>query len=177
MIANTKAAMEAVGLPDFNRQELLEIALNHPDAIAEQSDLTASEKQLRSLEHIGLARVGSLVLTAVVANYLYSRFPDLQPETLTVIKSDLIDNATRSAFAEDMGLPHLAHLGTESVWKHEIARAGMFAELFDAIVGAVYLECDRDIAVTQSWLVEHFLAPAVDTLLMEVLVEELIIDN
>ncbi|MGC9527138.1 MAG: ribonuclease III domain-containing protein [Limnospira sp.] len=171
MIANIKAAMEAVGLHDFNRQELLEIALNHPDAIAEQSDLSVAQKQLRSLEHIGLVHVGSLVLSAALSNYLYTRFPDLQPETLTLIKSDLIDNATRSGFAEQMGLPRLAHLGTESAWKHEIARVGIFAELFDAIVGAVYLECDRDIALTQTWLVEHFLAPAVDTLLMEAIAE------
>jgi ribonuclease-3 len=171
MIPNTKAAMEAIGLRDFNRQELLDIALNHPDAIAQESDLSDSQKQLRSWEHAGLVHVGETVFSAVVSNYLYGRFPKLQPETLTVIKSDLIDNGTRSQFALQMDLPHLAHLGTEFTWKHEWAQTGILAELFDAIVGAVYLECDRDITLTQTWLVKHFLAPAVDSLLLEAIAE------
>lgn len=171
MIVNTETSINIIGFDNFKHLELLEIALNHPDYITEQHNIVASEKQLRILEHIGLVHLGSTVLSAVITNYLYSHFPNLQPETLTVIKSDLINHQMRSQFALDMGLDNVAQLGEQFMWKLEISRNSILADIFDAVVGAVYLECDRNITITQTWLVENFLAPALNTMLLEILAE------
>ncbi|MGF1490980.1 MAG: ribonuclease III domain-containing protein [Microcoleaceae cyanobacterium] len=150
----------AIGLPCFRRQELLEIALNHPEN---------AQTQAESLEHVGLAYVGSEVLSVLVENYLETQCQAWSNPTLTVLKSDLISAANLANCLRLIWPDVTQYLGESYGWKHPFNQNKILAQVFEAIIGAVYLEFDREIERTQDWLVECFLKTAVQELLMETL--------
>ncbi|MEA5519574.1 MAG: ribonuclease III domain-containing protein [Limnoraphis robusta] len=165
MLINLEAVEDWVSLHFFCRPELLEIALTDPDYIAEDPLLTPAQKKLRTLEHIGLVHLGSIVLSTLVSNYLCDRCLELGLATLTVIKSDLITTETLSRFAEKMNFRAFCRLGTGYAHQPQHEQQKILAHNLEAIVGAVYLEFNRDILKTQNWLGEYFLKAAVDELL------------
>lgn len=165
MLMNLEAARDLVGLHHFRRPELLEIALTDSDYIAEDPLLTPSQKKLRTLEHIGLVHLGSIVLSALASNYLCDRCFELGLATLTLIKRDLIAAETLSEFAENINFRRFCRFGTPYATKAEPERQKILAQNLQAAIGAVYLEFNRDILKTQNWLGEFFLKAAVDQLL------------
>ncbi|WP_413162922.1 ribonuclease III domain-containing protein [Capilliphycus salinus ALCB114379] len=165
MLTNLETVGDLVNLNQFHRREILEIALTDPDYIAEDPLLTAPQKKLRTLEHIGLVHVGSMVLSALVSNYLCDRCFELGLATLSLIKSDLIATETLSKFAIKMNFQEFCWLGTTYTHKPKSEQQKILANNLEALVGAVYLELNRDILKTQNWLRDFFLKAAVDELL------------
>lgn len=158
---NIKPVQDIIGLPNFKRQELLEIALTHPNFIGEHPKLTPSQQEKRSLESIGLAYLGSTVFSVLVSEYLCDRYGEWGEATLTLIKSDLLRRSTLSQFAHQINLKPFCHLGQSYHWKHQFEQDKMMAQIFEAVVGAVYLEFERDLPRTSYWLVKTFLETAV----------------
>ncbi|MEL7035021.1 MAG: ribonuclease III domain-containing protein [Cyanobacteria bacterium J06592_8] len=167
MLMTLEALKDVVSLNPFGRLELLEAALSDTEYIAEDPFLTPSQKRLRTLEHINLVNMGSMVFSTLVSNYLCDRCFELGQATLSLLKSDLIATQTLSKFAEQLNFRELCCLGTNYTYKPEHEQKKILAQNLEAVVGAVYLEFNRDICRTQTWLREYFLQEAVDDLLVE----------
>jgi ribonuclease-3 len=80
--------------------------------------------------------LGDAILDAVIAEYLYNRFPKEDEGYLTKIKSKLVSRKTLSMIAEDMEL--------RSIIRYQKGRTinlnTLEGNAFEAIMGAIYLD-------------------------------------
>lgn len=163
---NIEAIKEAsIAIPEFEHPELLEMALTHPNHIYDGTNIIRSEQKQRALEHQGLANLGYVVFCRIMSNYLSDNFSSLGEATLTIIESDLVSRNMLSEFAKDLNLKQFSLLGKSYKWKHKSEQNKILSQMFEALLGAIYLEFDRDLKQTERWLVEHCLAKAVNQLL------------
>lgn len=170
--AKTEDVKRAIALPNFTHPELLEIALTHPDYIREVSNLNRLEQKKRILEYQGLENLGYVVFSKAISYYLRDRFSDLGEATITIIKSDVASREILAKFAVELNLRDYSLLAESYEWKHKSEQNHILASMFEAVLGAVYLELERDLSLTETWLSDRFLEPAVNRVLTEVFAEE-----
>jgi len=171
--AKIEALKKAIAFPKFQHRFLLKIALTHPDYTYQKTNLSKQELEKLVVEHQGLTNLGSAVFARIVTHYLSSRLRQLGEATLTIIKSDLVSREMLFKFAKELKLNKFALLGESYNWKHKSERQKILAGIFEAVLGAIYLEFNRDLDKTEKWLGDRFLEPAVNQLLTEVFSAEL----
>ncbi len=165
MSIDIEAVKGAIALPDFTRTDLLEIALTHPSRIYENIHLNYTQKTLQEREYRRLAILGDAILGAAVIDYLHLHFPNLNQGEITTWKSDLVRRKKAFDFARSLQLRRLCLLGKSESLKNESRQVDLFGEMFEALLGAIYLEFDRDFSRACDWLVTHFIEKAVSELL------------
>ncbi len=84
--------------------------------------------------------LGDSILDAVVAEYVYTRFPDDDEGYLTKIKSKLVSRKTLSAIAEEMELREIIRYQRGRT----INLNTLEGNAFEAIMGAIYLDSGYD---------------------------------
>lgn len=158
-----QALIQIIGIPDFHEKEVLATALTHPSYIYE-SNASRQTKDLQEKAYRRLAHLGDAILGAIVTEYLYERFPESTKGELTEDKQLLVDKVQLSEFAIQLNLQQFCLLGKSLKGKPLNEQERLFAEMFEAVFGAVYLGLKRDFHKASSWLVENFIADAVDKL-------------
>lgn len=166
-----KAVKKAIGITDFNQTRLLEIALTHPSRIYENIDMTQEQKALKEREYRRLAILGDAMLGAVVIDYLDQQYPALNQGTLSELKSEIVSQETLAEFARELKLRQLCLLG-QGVERKDYSEERLFTEMFEALLGAIYLECERDFSQFRKWLVKCFIEKTVDNLLPDTQITE-----
>ena len=159
-----QALIQVIDIPDFHDKEVLETALTHPSYIYE-SNADRQTKDLQEKVYRRLAHLGNAILGAIVTEYLYERFPEYASCELTEDKQLLVDKVQLSEFAIQLNLQQFCFLGKSLKGKPLNGQEKLFAEMFQAVFGAIYLGLKRDFYKASSWLVENFIADAVDGLL------------
>jgi dsRNA-specific ribonuclease len=168
-----EAAKKVLNISNFKQTQLLEIALTHPSRIYENLNLTQQQKDAQEREYRRLAILGDAIFGAVVIDYLHQRFTDLNQGALTNKKSDLVSRKQHYEFARELNLRQLCLLGQGERLKDESGQMELFAEMFEAVLGAIYLEFERNFSQFREWLVRHFIEKVVnDPLASTSLVEE-----
>ncbi|MFB2969203.1 ribonuclease III domain-containing protein [Aerosakkonema sp. BLCC-F183] len=167
MAINIEAVKKAIAIPDFNQTKLLEIALTHSSYIYDNPSLNRQQQDLQEREYRRLAILGDSILGAVVIDYLHKKFPNFSQFTLTECKSKLVSRENAYEFARKLNLRQLCLLGRSENGKDESEQKDLFGEMFEALLGAIYLNFDRDFSPTRDWLVKHLIANAVDALLTD----------
>jgi ribonuclease-3 len=120
----------------FTDPALLFRALTHPSWAAE-----------RGGEHYErLEFLGDSVLGFVVADLLHKRFPDSSEGDLTQMKISLVRGGTLTDVATDLGLADALRLGRGSERSGDRTRASVLEAVFEAIVGAVYVDAGIEAA-------------------------------
>ena len=155
---NIDAIQQAIGIINFKKYDLLINALTHPSHVNAQTNLTQQQKEQHNLEYRRLAHLGDAVLGAIVTDYLYHPpIPHFSPEVLTHLKSQLVDRSKLSQFARELKLMQFAVFGQgiEKITQTEPNR--LLSETFEALIGAIYLEFDRDFARTGEWIINNFI--------------------
>ncbi|HAN75926.1 MAG TPA: hypothetical protein DDZ60_06460 [Planktothrix sp. UBA10369] len=168
---NPNFVKHQIGIESFTHQELLEIALTHPDAIVEKLDLTTKERKLRTLEYWGITHLGSNLFSQMVSDYLYLHCSHLGEATRTLLKSDLVSPTILAKLALKINIDQGSDLGKNYLFKPDFEQQKILSEMFEALVGAVYLEWDRDFEKTYNWLANQFIAQVVNQILMDLFVE------
>lgn len=164
MSVNIEAVKNAIGIADFNRTDLLEIALTHPSHIYEDQNLNRQQQVQQEREYRRLAILGDGIFNALVIDYLYHRFPNLNQGALTNNwKNSLLSRKKLSEFARKLNLRQLCLFGGSEIRKDESEQVELFGEMFEALLGAIYLEFERGFSRTRDW-VEPFIKKAVDEL-------------
>jgi dsRNA-specific ribonuclease len=167
MSLNIEAIKKAIGIENFKQVDLLKIALTHSSYIYENRNLNRQKQDLQEREYRRLAILGDSILGAVVIDYLYNHFPNLNQGALTNWKSNLVERKKAYEFSQKLNLSHYCLLGKSHGGKDESEQKDLFAEMFEALLGAIYLEFQRDFSSTRDWLVNGFIAEAVDNLLTD----------
>jgi ribonuclease III len=140
--ARTPATMQA---PPRDDSEILEhcqktLAYRFREPALLREALThASSANHRLASNERLEFLGDSILGAIVCELLYVTFPDFLEGDLTRIKSAVVSRRTCAQFSEILGFHEFLTLG-KGMGGQDHAPSSVFADVFESILGAVYLD-------------------------------------
>ena len=114
----------------FKNEALLKTALSHSSYANEHK--TESNERLEFL--------GDSVLSIIVSEYLFSRFPDVDEGELTKMRASLVCEKSLADFAEKIGLPDMLLLGKGEMAMGGNKRPSIVSDAFEAVLAAIYLD-------------------------------------
>jgi ribonuclease-3 len=123
----------------FRDPRLLETALTHSSYLHEHAE--AKGDDFERLEYLGDA-----VIDLVVAEGLFRKFPKLNEGELTALRASLVSGNALAPVGLRLGLPRAARLGRGEEESGGRARHGLAASLYEAFIGAAYLDGGMDAA-------------------------------
>ncbi|MEQ8382568.1 MAG: ribonuclease III domain-containing protein [Coleofasciculus sp. A1-SPW-01] len=164
MDINIEAVKKAINIADFNHTELLEVALTHPSYIFEDRNLDKQQQVKQERDYRRLAILGDAIFNAVVIDYLHKNDSTLNQGKITELKSNIVRREKACEFAHKLNLRKICRLGGSAKDKEISKQVNLFGEMFEALVGAIYLNFDRNFSHVRDWLVNHFIKQSVDEL-------------
>ncbi|PSM48464.1 hypothetical protein C7Y66_14215 [Chroococcidiopsis sp. CCALA 051] len=164
MNIDIEAVKKRIDIINFKQVELLKIALTHPSYVYEITELTRQQQEEQERDYRRLAHLGDAIINAIVTDYLLKYRSDLNKDHLTKLKQKLVNRKQLAEFAQELNLRQICLLGGSEKGKEQDEYKDHFGEMFEALLGAIYLEFERNFSNTGSWLIEHFIKEAVDDL-------------
>ena len=135
--------------------KLYDLAFIHRSASS--TDLMGQPMNNERLEYLGDA-----VLGAIVAEYLFKKYP-YQPEGyLTELRSKIVRRETMNNVALRMGLNKLVQYNQND---RGLSRSHIFGNALEALIGAVYL--DQGFIKTRKFILNQLIRPYIDLDMME----------
>ncbi len=131
---------------NFRDKELLQRAFVHRSYVNEQGALDGLQDNER------LEFLGDSLLSYVVSEELYRRYPEYQEGQLTSIRSALVRRETLARLAQAMEMGEFLLLGHGEEESGGRLRTATLCAVFEAVVGAIYM--DQNIEA-----VRHFVLP------------------
>ncbi len=128
--AYAKAIKQITGERPYNIR-LYELAMKHT-SVAEENNQGFKESNER-LEYLGDA-----ILGAVVAEYLFKRYPYKPEGFLTEIRSRIVNREALNLLAINIGLNHFVEYEGKKRTGH--SHKSIFGDAIEAFIGAVYLD-------------------------------------
>ena len=117
----------------FENKDLLITALTHSSY--------ANENKAKSVQcNERLEFLGDAVLGVIVAEYLYSKFPDLPEGRMTRLRSELVCERNLSHVAVELNLGENLLLGRGEERSGGGRRPSILADAVEAVIAAVYLD-------------------------------------
>lgn len=110
------------------RTEIYQIAFIHKSKTLDENGHKVNNERLEYL--------GDAVLSAVVAEYLYKKYPFQGEGFLTELRSKIVSRANLNKLAHKIGLTNLIQYNKESQGLFK----SMDGDAFEALIGAIYLE-------------------------------------
>ncbi|OKH33169.1 hypothetical protein NIES2119_24225 [[Phormidium ambiguum] IAM M-71] len=153
-----------IDIPNFTNIKTLTIALIHPSRSYE-IDISNEVKDWLEKFHKRLAHLGDAIYNAIVTDCLFETYPNYSIADLTESKKLLVNKSLLFEFAKELKLQEFCFLGKSEQGKSIEEQEKLFAEMFKAVFGAIYLEFDRDFSKSRNWLCDRFLNQAIEKLL------------
>jgi len=122
----------------FARPELLRQALTHRSRANEDGEPDASNERLEFL--------GDAVLSLVVAELAMASRPSASEGELTHARADAVNGKALAERARALGLDELVRLGRGEARQGGREKDSILANVFEAVVGALYLEAGLEAA-------------------------------
>lgn len=116
----------------FTQPKLLVTALTHPSYRNETATITEDSERLEFL--------GDAVLCLIVTEHLFLLFPSMDEGTLSTARAALINAVSCYQYTDALGLGEYLLIGKGERIRNERGRTSAYANLFEAILGAVYLD-------------------------------------
>lgn len=129
----------------FLDKELLYQAFVHKSFINEAYDISCKDNE--RLEFLGDA-----VLDLIVSTFLYEKLPKEDEGVLSGYRSALVDETALLTYMAKLDLS--SYLVVAKGEKRSTRNQAIFADLFEAIIGAIYL--DRGFETVYSFFIERF---------------------
>jgi ribonuclease-3 len=128
---------QRLGLTFQNRAVLLE-AFTHSSYVNENKGQKLPDNE--RLEFLGDA-----VLQVIISEYLFSKFPKVEEGKLTKMRASIVCEPSLVRFAEALHFGHYVLLGKGEEATGGRSRPSLLADVFEAFVGALYLDQGLDI--------------------------------
>lgn len=119
---------------DFTRKELLQRAFVH------RSYLNEVEEGVELADNERLEFLGDSVLSLIVSEMLFARFPDRQEGELTTLRAALVRRETLARFAQRLALGEFLMLGHGEEESGGRTRPATLCATFEALLGAIYID-------------------------------------
>lgn len=117
----------------FQRLDVLESAFIHRSYVNENRNVPIGHNE--RLEFLGDA-----ILGALVSDHLYRLHPDLREGQLSEKKARVISGGACALLIEQLRLDEFLVLGKGELQNEGKARQSLIANLFEAVLGAIYLD-------------------------------------
>jgi ribonuclease-3 len=138
----------------FKDEKLLRQALTHRSYMNENPGETGDNERLEFL--------GDAILNFISGEYLYQRHPEMGEDEMTRRRAALVDEKQLAKFAIEVGLDFRMRLGQGAIRDGGYQNPNLLSSTFEAVVGAYYLDHDRDIAAIRPLIEELFDAVPAD---------------
>lgn len=116
----------------FKNIDLLKNALTHSSYANEKHSSSGSNERLEFL--------GDSVLSIIVSEYLYDKFPDLPEGKLTKMRANLVCEKSLCEFSRELNLGDYLMLGKGEDLSGGRNRDSILADAFEAVLAAIYLD-------------------------------------
>lgn len=144
---NKKSALKAIlGFFPSNLQ-LYEQAFRHKSIINEKAGQFQSNERLEYL--------GDAILSAVIADYFFNRFPYKDEGFLTKVRAKLVSRSFLNKLSVELGLD--TFLETSANLKRS---KSIYGDAFEALIGAIYL--DKGYESCKKFLIERVISDYID---------------
>lgn len=158
-------AKQIVDIPNFNRDDLLKIALAALSTL-QLPLVTETERQQIVREHRRLAFLGDRLLDAVLADYLFTDYlftdyPALTNEDLDDWRQEITNRESLSEFAIQLGVPDVCSSWHKKDRRPPEEEPGVYGEMLEALVAVVYLDSDRNFKKLSDWVCDRFIRQAI----------------
>jgi len=147
---------EVIGFP-FDDDSLLREALVHRSYLNENPSFPSADNQ--RLEFLGDA-----LLDFVAGDYLYRRYSKMREGELTSLRAALVKEETLARFAQALDLGRYLYLGRGEEESGGRERPSLLADVFEALVGALYL--DGGLKAAQGFIL-RFLKPETERIVAQ----------
>ncbi|MCE0493417.1 ribonuclease III [Vibrio salinus] len=113
---------------EFTHSELLDLALTHRSANSQHNER--------------LEFLGDSILSFVIADDLYHRFPKVNEGDMSRMRATLVRGNTLAELGREFGLGDYLKLGPGELKSGGFRRDSILADAVEAIIGAIYLDSD-----------------------------------
>lgn len=141
-----------MNIPKFKNQELFLQAFTHRSYLNEAKQKTESNERLEFL--------GDSILSFVVSNYLYEKYPDFNEGILTNLRSLLVNTKSLAQIAGELDFGSLLRLSKGEEDSKGRQNQSLLADSFEAFIGALFL--DQGIKKVEIFLLNVLLPNAED---------------
>lgn len=124
--------LRMVKIPKFKNQKLLGQAFTH------RSYLNETKEQLSSNERLEF--LGDSILSFVVSNYLYKKYPEFNEGILTNIRSLLVNTKSLAGISKELGFGDFLKLSKGEQASKGRQNQSLLADAFESFIGALYLD-------------------------------------
>lgn len=131
----------------FANKYLLSLAFVHRSFFNENKTLIGENNER-------LEFLGDSVLGLLISDYLYHHFPEEAEGQLSHLRSHLVEASSCSAFLSQLGVSHYILLGKGEKLNDGRGRETILADLFEALIGAIYL--DGGIDAVRRFFLDHY---------------------
>lgn len=138
----------------FQNRSLLFLAFVHRSYVNEHKEITEHNERLEFL--------GDSVLGTLIADYLYTYLPHNPEGELSYLRSRLVEASSCVAYVQKLHVEEYLLLGKGEKMNDGRGRESILADLFEAIIGAIYL--DGGMEAARAFLFKNF-SFEIDTIL------------
>ena len=124
-------------------------AVLYKTALTHRSVKEGSDQNNERLEYLGDA-----VLSAIIADYLFKKYPYKEEGFLTEMRSKMVNRNQLNEIAIKMGLKKISYFNK---FDSSLKMSQIFGNTLEAMVGAIYL--DRGYEKTRQWVIERIVQP------------------
>ena len=119
-------------LPNFKNKKLLEQAFIHRSYLNESKQKVSSNERLEFL--------GDSILSFIVSDYLYRKYPEFNEGLLTNLRSLLVNTKSLGAIGKELGFGNLLRLSKGEEESEGRENQSLLADCFEAFIGALFLD-------------------------------------
>lgn len=116
----------------FKNKELLALSFVHRSFVNEHRDVHDHNERLEFL--------GDSVLGLIIAEFLFLKLPDTSEGQLSYLRSRLVEAATCVSYVQKLDIEQYLLLGKGEKLNYGRGRTTILADLFEAVIGAIYLD-------------------------------------
>ena len=132
----------------FKKKSLLALAFIH-------RSFTNENRFIKTGHNERLEFLGDAILGLVVSDFLYSHLPDKPEGELSYLRSRLVEAPACADYLEHLQVGNFLLMGKGEAMNKGKGRSSVLSDLFEAIVGALYL--DGGIEVVKTFFSNHFI--------------------
>lgn len=137
-------------LPHIDNQELLEQAFTHRSYLNEAKKKVSSNERLEFL--------GDSILSLIVSQYLFEKYPDFNEGILTNLRSLLVNTKSLGITARELGFGGYLKLSKGEEDSQGRENQSLLADSYEAFIGALYV--DQGLEATRAFITETLLPKA-----------------
>lgn len=138
----------------FKNPSLLALAFVHRSYVNENRGVMQHNERLEFL--------GDSVLGLLISDYLYAALPETPEGDLSFLRSRLVEASSCVAYIKKLRLDDYLLLGKGERMNDGRGRDSILADLFEALVGAIYL--DSGLEAAKRFIFDHFSEEIKETL-------------